>query len=317
MDKMISVIIPTYNRYEMLKQTIDSVYMQTHSQIEIIVIDDGSKDNTKYIKEEYPNIRLFRNDKNRGPGYNRKRGFQEAKGQFIIFVDDDDYYTDSKFFEKAIEIFEKNSELVFVAANAEIFHMDTNLLEKSELNIVGEFDSIKYLEGFLTKYKKPLSTFTCIFRKQMLEKAKFAEMKMVNDMPIYMRSLIGGKIYMMHDEVGVYRVHSENISKNISYQFLLENLEEKLYVYQNIKKNKLFNSYEEWWNIQIRETIGYWVYGSHPKLRYLNKMYRWCKKNTDDLEFITQIFKHYRIYLIDYKISSIKLKIKKRIWRKK
>lgn len=312
MNKKISIIIPTFNRYDMLQDAVKSILKQTYRNFEIIIIDDNSNDNTPMIKEKYIELVYIRNNKNRGAGYNRKLGLQKAKGDFIIFMDDDDYYTDKFFFEKAIEIFEKHQDVIFVIANSKILYVDTQIFENNYLNVKGKFDSIEYLSGFLIKYKKPLSTFTCIFRKEILEKSNFASMKMVNDVVIYLRSLTSGQsIYGMKDLIGVYRVHSQNISNKITYKFLLENMNEKLHVYQYIKDNQLFNSHEIWWKGQIEATIGYWVYGSRPSLKKLLKMKHWCWKKCEDKEFVSKIFRRYKDYLIDYKKCTIKRKIKK------
>jgi len=68
---LISIIIPTYNRKDMLKEAIYSVYMQSYKNFEILVVDDGSKDGTEeYIKSNYiykDNFKYFKNEKNSGP----------------------------------------------------------------------------------------------------------------------------------------------------------------------------------------------------------------------------------------------------------
>ena len=82
---MISVIIPTYRRYEMLKEAINSVLAQTYQDIEIIVVDDCSGDDTAQIASFSPKIKYFCNERNSGPGYSRRCGLALSRGEFIVF----------------------------------------------------------------------------------------------------------------------------------------------------------------------------------------------------------------------------------------
>ena len=79
---MISVIIPTYNRRGMLLELLDTIRAQDYPSVEILVVDDGSSDGTSAAMEKLP-VRYFRNERNSGPGFSRKRGFQEARGEYV------------------------------------------------------------------------------------------------------------------------------------------------------------------------------------------------------------------------------------------
>ena len=88
----VSVIIPTYNRAHTVSETIDSVLQQTYPNVEVIVIDDGSKDNTQEILRGYgTRIRNIRQD-NAGQMVARNRGIREARGEIISFLDSDDLW---------------------------------------------------------------------------------------------------------------------------------------------------------------------------------------------------------------------------------
>lgn len=90
----VSVIMPTYNREELLPRAIDSVLSQTYKDFEFIIIDDGSTDNTLQLLKKYADkdnrIRVFRNDKNRGIAFSRERGLEVARGKYIAIMDSDD-----------------------------------------------------------------------------------------------------------------------------------------------------------------------------------------------------------------------------------
>lgn len=309
---MISVIIPTFQRYEWLQNAVCSVLQQTYKNVEIIVIDDCSDDNTPQIVQLAPNIKYYRNDKNCGPGYSRLRGFLCSQGEYVIFLDDDDYYLNNHFFSQALELMESNDDYRFVAANARILHTDTGATEENKLNVIGEISSIDYLEEFPFKNRKPYSTFTAVFRRESLVSAGVDQMEMVNDIAIYMRCLItGGKVYMMEQEVGMYRIHTNNISKRISPQFLIENLEEKRYIRSYIENLQLFSTYDYWWLRQIDGTLSYYVYGSHPSLRDYRQVAKWCVSHSYNNEKIATLINKYRDYLISYRICRIKSCIKK------
>ena len=121
-----SVIIPTYNRKEVLADAIDSVLNQHNINLEIIIVDDCSTDGTEeYVKSlTDKRIRYFRNEKNSRPDYSRMIGFRNSRGKYVTFLDDDDYYTDYDFFSKAVKIFEDHEsekpDLTMVCANVNI-----------------------------------------------------------------------------------------------------------------------------------------------------------------------------------------------------
>ena len=94
---MISVIIPTYNRFDLLMNSINSVLNQTHKDFEIIVIDDSSDDERYLELSSNKNIRYFRLEKRTGlPSKVRNFGINQSKGEWIAFLDDDDTWLPNK-----------------------------------------------------------------------------------------------------------------------------------------------------------------------------------------------------------------------------
>lgn len=94
-----SVIIPVYNAEKTLARCVESILFGKERNIEILLIDDRSKDGSWELccayAEKYENVRAFRNETNRGVSYTRNRGLDEATGEYILFVDSDDWVTDS------------------------------------------------------------------------------------------------------------------------------------------------------------------------------------------------------------------------------
>ena len=106
----LSVVIPTYNRYELLKRAIASLYEQTTPPQEIIVVDDGSTDNTKAIVKDFPEI-IYIYQENRGVSAARNAGIQRAKNEWIAFLDSDDEWH-SKKLQKQIDFHRKNPDIL-------------------------------------------------------------------------------------------------------------------------------------------------------------------------------------------------------------
>ena len=106
----ISVIIPTHNRAHLIGRSIQSVLNQTYQDFEIIVVDDGSIDNTKEVIREFQRkdkrIRYIKHDENKGGSAARNTGIRESKGKYIAFQDSDDEWLPEKL-EKQIEVFKR------------------------------------------------------------------------------------------------------------------------------------------------------------------------------------------------------------------
>lgn len=110
----LSIIIPVYNTESYLERSIQSIINQTLTDIEIICVDDGSTDNSGEILKKYENIdtriKVIELYKNYGPGYARNIGIESASGEFIGFMDSDDY-VDQRFFENLFK-YSKNNDIV-------------------------------------------------------------------------------------------------------------------------------------------------------------------------------------------------------------
>jgi glycosyltransferase involved in cell wall biosynthesis len=107
---LVSVIITTYNRAYCLKKAITSAINQTYDNLEIIVLDDGSTDNTELVVKKISDSRIvyIRHQKNKGIGAARNTGIKNSKGSFIAFLDSDDEYLPEKI-EKSLEVFKDSS----------------------------------------------------------------------------------------------------------------------------------------------------------------------------------------------------------------
>jgi len=96
MEKFISIVIPTYNRQDRLKEAIDSVLAQTYPHFELIVVDDGSEDNTSELVANYNADIVYIGQENKGPAAARNRGIQAARYNIVAFLDSDDRFAADK-----------------------------------------------------------------------------------------------------------------------------------------------------------------------------------------------------------------------------
>ena len=146
----ISIIIPTYNRGKIISNSIKSVLNQTFKNLEIIVIDDGSNDNTKEIIDNLNDgrIKYIQLNKNCGGSFARNFGIKKASGQFISFQDSDDIFLPNKIEMQLKNIINKKSDLDFckikVFLNSTFNYMIPNDIQEKRIlegNIISDLIS--------------------------------------------------------------------------------------------------------------------------------------------------------------------------------
>lgn len=290
----ISVVITTFNRYNYLINAIRSIEMQDYSNIEIIVVDDNSSD-TEYEKLYYHNeINYIKNKANLGASESRKIGYAVAKGEYIVFMDDDDYYTDPSFFSKSIEVFKQKSskKIAFVSGNADLLIEKNYLINKgNRLDFVGRIDNIKYLLGFQFKYMKPYSTFTSIFNKEIID-IIIPETSMFNDSTIYIKCLLYGDAWFLKEVIGIYRIHENNISKTIDLQFLIDNMSEKEKAANEFSRiAHIDNAY--WLYEQFLLTMNYYMIESKPNAKNCLLLLYWITKHISKKKYKIKLVIHW------------------------
>lgn len=140
----VSVIIPCYNKAPYVKEAIESVINQTFSDIEIIVVNDASTDNSaeiiKELKEKYDNILFINNKTNQGVVKTRNTAINIATGEYILPLDADDTI-ENTFVEKAVKILDKHPEIGVVGCRFEFENKDTSskgLIKNSKIMYLEE-----------------------------------------------------------------------------------------------------------------------------------------------------------------------------------
>ncbi|MDJ0534564.1 MAG: glycosyltransferase [Xenococcaceae cyanobacterium MO_207.B15] len=113
MEKLVSIIIPCFNKEKWLKEAIDSCLNQTYPHIEVIVIDDGSTDNSLEIIKSYGTKIIWETGENRGANYARNRGFVLSSGSYIQYLDADDYLLPEKIERQVNFLEETGADVVY------------------------------------------------------------------------------------------------------------------------------------------------------------------------------------------------------------
>ena len=212
---LLSVIVPTYNRKEMLSDALKGILSQSLRDIEVIVVDDCSSDGTQDFMNDLKDkrIRYFRREKNTGVHYNYSLGLSNAQGKYIVFHDDDDYYTDYEFFRKAVNIFSEHeddtSPIVCVCSNALKLKIETNESERTYIGEPGRVKGTDFILDGRKKYRKPASLFPTVFRTETLRQAGLGD-DFMDDSETYWFAMLYGDAWFLADVIGVYRLHSES-----------------------------------------------------------------------------------------------------------
>jgi glycosyltransferase involved in cell wall biosynthesis len=138
MNKLVSVMIPVYNGADFVGQAIKSVLNQDYDRIEIIVINDGSTDNTSEVLEKFKDSIKIVNQSNMGISATRQRAIEEATGEYFAFLDHDDMWT-SNAVRLRVEALENNPDIQIVFGHQQYFfdeHIDEALKHRLEPNYI-------------------------------------------------------------------------------------------------------------------------------------------------------------------------------------
>lgn len=144
-DNLVSIITPIYNGEKYIKECIESVLNQSYKNIEMIIVDDGSTDNSKEIIEKYMKdnslIKYIKCNENKGISAARNRGIENAKGRFIAFLDADDLFYKDKI-KKQMDFMLKNDYL-FTYTSYDL--IDENSLSLNKVILAKEYEEYKSL----------------------------------------------------------------------------------------------------------------------------------------------------------------------------
>lgn len=231
---LVSVIMPTYNAERFLSDSIESVLNQTYTNLELLITDDGSTDNTRNILEEYQKkdsrIRFFCLSGNQGAGPARNNSLKQARGRYIAFCDSDDQWLPYKL-EKQIAFMKEHHYMITYAS----YYICNEDNQKQGIFIAPR--TVTY-HGMLRDDK--IGFLTCIYDTQEEGyKFYFPKLKRRQDWGMLICLLKHYKVaYGQKEPLGIYRIRKGSISHN-----KLALIEYNTKVYQEVLGFSRFKSY--------------------------------------------------------------------------
>ena len=231
--KLVTAVITTHNRLVLLKRAINSVQMQTYPKIELIVVDDASDDGTKeFCSDRFFHYIYISKEESKGGNYARNLGVKAAKGEYIAFLDDDDYWLPEKI-EKQVQLIEKmDCELVHGGRKLEIV-FNKGVLYREVLPNSDCWGDMN---------KKILFTICCttsnilVKRRALLDVGLFDErLGFWQEYELTIRLAQRKPFYFVNEPISVYRVDRQD-------------------------KKRLTNKYEPW------KTAVCYIYRKHARL---------------------------------------------------
>ncbi|MFD2916264.1 glycosyltransferase family 2 protein [Psychroserpens luteus] len=217
---LVSIIIPTFNREQLICDTLDSIQNQTYTNWECIVIDDGSTDNTKVLLDEYiisdARFQYYKRPEFKPKGANacRNFGFKQSKGEFINWFDSDDIMESNKL-EVQVEILSQNSGTPYCICQ-------TKWIDKNTKEFLGlrakQISSNQRFEDYIL-YNIFWSILAPLWRRDFIEKNELSfdeTLQQSQEYDFHIKALaINSNYKAIGDElVSMYR-HDDNMSNNI------------------------------------------------------------------------------------------------------
>ena len=222
---LVSFLVATYNRVNLVQQCINSIFSQTYGNIEVIVVDDASTDDTeKMMQSEFSGkVKYYKNEQNRGVAYSRNLGLSYARGEYIGLLDSDDLLLDKGHVETAIGIFESGQQIAVFTSDAYCIDLEGNrIYEKTFFETVIDHRDIELVSGakdFEYIFCHGVHSCGAIFRKDITEAIGFLNTayKIAWDEDFFLRASACGKKIYYHNEPNVgYRIHNNSFSRNLS-----------------------------------------------------------------------------------------------------
>ncbi|MEM2507240.1 MAG: glycosyltransferase, partial [Nitrososphaeria archaeon] len=211
MSDEVSIIIPTYNRAHLISRAIQSVLNQTYQNFEVIVVDDGSTDNTREVIKRFQRrdsrIRYIRHDINKGVSAAKNTGIKSAKGKYIAFIGDDDEWFASKL-KKQVALLQKSGN------NVGIVHTNCYINNGQKLTIFNKnypFDQSfkRILEGNF------IADFTCLIKQECFDEVGYFDEQIPcgEDWEFHIRTLRRYRYAYIHEPLAVMYWKNENTTR--------------------------------------------------------------------------------------------------------
>lgn len=267
----VSIIIPVYNVEKYIERCIDSVLTQTFKDFELILINDGSKDHSLKIMNNYKKDArvIIIDQENQGPAKTRNRGIKEAKGKYIMFIDSDDYI-DEDYIENYYDTLKEDDYDLVIGGYQKI---NGNEIEFKRQLIEGEFS--KYM------VTGPVSK---LYKKSFLTKNKITFLDTTASEDVYFNLLAYSKNPKIKiiDNIGYYYIYNPTSLSNTLHKGFNKNVD-ILGLVTEINYDKIQNKELNQYYI-VRYLIWYLLYSGRTASKKdfideYSKLFNWLKSN--------------------------------------
>jgi glycosyltransferase involved in cell wall biosynthesis len=243
MAPLVSIIVNCFNQGRYLERSVKSVLSQTFSDIECLIVDDGSTDNTRQIAEDLmkvdPRVKYYYKE-NSGLPSARNFGFQKAQGEWIKYLDADDWIHEDKIRFQLTHVQGRENENIILYSDYErvILDKDEHIIDRQP-NIIGFLTSEQLIQrlllpDFLTDSPHPALQQAMLMKKSILSKTSFPEhLKALGDRYFAVAILMAGVNFIYTPMIGAYYTkHQSNRTNKWAYM-------KKYYLifYENVTKN--------------------------------------------------------------------------------
>ncbi|MGJ3250975.1 MAG: glycosyltransferase family 2 protein [Elainellaceae cyanobacterium] len=266
MHKLVSVIIPCFNAHNWVAEAIDSCLHQTYPHIEIIVIDDGSTDDSLKVIKRYGDRIIWETGENRGGNHARNRGFHLAKGDYIQYLDADDYILPEKI-QRHIETLETTNADVVYGDWRYQYHASDGSISLGDIQICGPKDD--FLESLLAneQWTPPVAL---LFKRSAIVNQDWDEtLKSGQDRDFLISLAVKGAQFVYQSGCyAIYRRHSRQTASTLSKLRLLTQhcrIMEKA-EYQLTQLDKLSDTYRQALATAYVGFGRFYLYGDYPSL---------------------------------------------------
>lgn len=234
----ISIMIPTYNQENFVRYSIESALSLDYENLEVVLSDDCSTDNTFKIAQEYESdsrFKAYRCEQNIGRVKNYHHLLNDlVSGEWVLNCDGDDFLINTSFFNNAMEIAETNSDIVIFSANRfKLIENTTEKIVQKTYGSVGSIDGTCFFKNYF-KYNHGLFHITSLYNRKVAINANFYSSDIISsDIDSLLRIIVGKKVYHFDDVIAVWRDHDDNETKSIDAVKRADNLKliQNLYDY--------------------------------------------------------------------------------------
>lgn len=213
-NPLVSVVIPVYNGEKYIEECFHSVYQQSYRPMEVIVIDDGSTDNSLNLIKQIPGEKKVISQQNTDVSQARNTGIQTASGEFIAFIDQDDIWEKEKL-EKQVRVFGENLSTDLVFTDSLKFNDKGEKRQPRDKHKIASQLNDRNLFSTLMR-KNVLMPSAVMVKKESIEKAGLFDpsFKTCGDYEMWLRmSALGMKFLYLPEPLVLYRQHAENTYK--------------------------------------------------------------------------------------------------------